>query len=327
MNNRRKLFIALGTGALVWTSAMHAQAPAKVRRIGMLSPYSATESAHWFQAFRQGLLDLGWVEGKNISIEYRYSEGKNDRLPEFVADLVRLNVAVIVVSTSTDARVAKRATKAVPIVMATAGDPVAQGLVESLARPGGNVTGLSQMTHDLTGKRLELLKEMVPKLSHVAVLGNQGINSVAGWKEIQPAARKLGVELHWLEARSPKALDSAFEEAIQVKAGAVYVTSSGVFSANLKRIADLAAKIRMPTIYHRSEFADAGGLMSYGPDRADMFRRAAGYVDKILKGAKPPDLPVEQPTKFELVLNMKTAKALGITIPQTILIRADRIIE
>jgi putative ABC transport system substrate-binding protein len=211
--------------------------------------------------------------------------------------------------------------------MATAGDPVAQGLVDGLARPGGNVTGLSQMTHDLTGKRLELLTEIVPKLSRVAVLGNQGVNSVAGWKEIQPAARKLGVELHWLEVRSPRAFDSAFEEAIKLKAGAVYLTSTGTFSANLKQIADLAAKSRIPAIYHRSEFADAGGLMSYGPDRADMFRRAAGYVDKILKGAKPADLPVEQPVKFELVLNSKTAKALGVTVPQSILVRVDRVIE
>ena len=329
MNNRRKLVIALGTGALVWTSAMHAQAPAKVRRIGMLSPYSATESARWFQAFRQGLLDLGWMEGKNISIEYRYAEGKSDRLPELVADVIRNKVDVMVVSTSTDAGIAKKATKAIPIVMANAGDPVAMGLVESLARPGGNVTGLSQMTDELVAKRLELLEEMVPNLSRVAVLGNPQSSRAYTryWKELQLLARQLGIELHSLDVRGPKDLDKAFEDAIHARAGALYIFSNQVFSANLERIADLAAKSRLPSIYHRSEFADASGLMTYGPDRADMFRRAATYVDKILKGAMPADLPVEQPTKFELVINMKTAKALGLVVPQIILVRVDRFIE
>ena len=325
---RRTLMLAAAAWPmLAWTGAVCAQGPASGRRIGLLSPYSAAESAPWFQAFRQGLRELGWAEGKNIGIEYRYAQGNSDLLRKHVAEIVRLQVDAIVATNSTDAGAAKRATRTIPIVMANAGDPVAQGMVESLARPGGNITGLSQMSLDLTGKRLELLTEVVPKLSRAAVLGNQGNISVLGWKEIQAPTKQLGVQVHWLEAGNPKAFGSAFEDAIKLQAGALYVTSSGVFSANLKRIADLAAKARLPSIYHRSEFADAGGLMSYGPDRADMFRRAATYVDKILKGAKPADLPVEQPTKFELVVNMKTAKALGLTIPQTVLVRTDRLIE
>ena len=328
MNNRRKLVIALGAGALAWTGAARAQAPAKVRRIGLLSPFSPSDTALWHQAFRLGLRDLGWVEGKNISIEYRYAEGRSDRLPDLAADLVRLKVDVIVASVTTDALAAQKATKAIPIVMAAGGDPVAIGLVESLARPGGNVTGLSQMTPELGGKRLELLKEMVPKLSRVAVLWNpQSAASTLNWKEIQPPARQLGIQLHSLEVRSPNDFDKAFEDATRARAGALVITARPSDQSNLKRIADLAAKSRLPSIYHFSEFADAGGLVTYGPDRADLFRRAATFVDKILKGAKPGDLPIEQPTKFELVVNMKTAKALGITIPQSVRFRADRVIE
>ena len=212
--------------------------------------------------------------------------------------------------------------------MAAGGDPVAFGLVESLARPGGNITGLSQMGPELVGKRLELLNEMVPKLSRVAVFWNpQNPPSTLNWKEIQLPARQLGVQLHSLEVRSPNDFDQAFEAATRARAGALFLTGDPVMGANLKRIAGLAVKSRLPSIYQWSEFADAGGLVSYGPDRADMFRRAATYVDKILKGAKPGDLPVEQPTRFELVINMKTAKAIGITIPQSVLFRADRVIE
>jgi putative ABC transport system substrate-binding protein len=212
--------------------------------------------------------------------------------------------------------------------MAAPGDPVATGLVESLGRPGGNVTGLSQMIQELGGKRLELLKEMVPKLSRVAVLWNpQSASSTLSWKELQLPAQQLGVQLHSLEVRSPNDFDQAFEEATRARAGALFIVPDPVTVTNLKRIAGLAAKSRLPSILHISEFADAGGLVSYGPDRSDMFRRAATYVDKILKGAKPGDLPVEQPTRFELVVNMKTAKALGITIPQAILLQADRVIE
>jgi len=312
----------VGYGALA-----EAQQAAKIPRVGFLSPFSPSATALWHEAFRQGLRDLGWVEGKNISIEYRYAEGRHDRLPDLAADLVRLKVDVIVTATATDGQAAKHATRAIPIVIAS-GDLVGSGLVESLARPGGNITGLSHMAPELAGKRLELLKEMVPKLSRVAVLWNpQGRTSTLSWNEMQLPARKLGVQLHSLEVRSPNDFAKAFEEATRARAGALAIMPNPVFVTNLKRIADLAAKHRLPSIFHLREFADSGGLLTYGIDRADMFRRAATYVDKILKGAKPADLPVEQPTKFQLVINLKTAKALGLTIPQSVLFRADQVIQ
>ncbi len=328
MNNRRKLVIALGAGALAWAGAVRAQAPAKVRRIGLLEALSPSDAAHLHEAFRLGLRDRGWVEGKNISVEYRYSEGRNDRLPGLAADLVRLKPEVIVASTGTAARAVQKATKAIPIVMAAPGNPVAIGLVVSLARPGGNVTGLSQITVELAGKRLELLKEMVPKLSRVAVLWNpDNPGSTLNWKEIQLPAQQLGVELHSLDVRSVNDFDKAFDDARTARAGALFIIAEPVMGTNLKRIADLAAKSHLPSIYSAPEYADAGGLMTYGADRADLFRRAATFVDKILKGAKPRDIPVEQPTKFELVVNMKTAKALGLKIPPSIMVRATKIIE
>ncbi len=328
MNNRRKLVIALGAGALAWAGAVRAQAPTKVRRIGLLLTSSPSDAVLWYQAFRLGLRDLGWVEGKNISIEYRYAEGSSERLPDLAADLVRLKVDVIVTGATSDSVAAQKATNAIPIVMAAGGDPVAMGVVESLARPGGNVTGLSQMAQQLVGKRLELLKEIVPKLSRVAVLWDpQGAASPFYWKEIQLPARQLGIELHSLEVRSTDDFDQAFEAATRARAGALFITAYPVINTNLKRIAGLAAKSRLPSIFQSSAFADAGGLLTYGPDRADLYRRAATYVDKILKGAKPADLSIEQPTKFELVINMKTAKALGITIPQSVRFRADWVIE
>ena len=329
MKTRRKiLIVAAAWPALAWAGAVRAQAPEKIRRIGLLSAFSPSDAAPWHEAFRLGLRDLGWVEGKNISIEYRYSEGKSDRLPELAADLVRLKVDVIVASVDVDALAAQKATRAIPIVMAAAGAPVASGLVESLARPGGNVTGLSQMTVELGGKRLELLKEMVPKLSRVAVLWEPQIAiSTLAWKEIQLPARQLGIELHSLEVRSTNDFDKAFEDAIRVRAGALAIMPGPVFTANLKRIAALAAKSRLPSIYNVGDFAGAGGLMTYGPYRTDLFRRAAAYVDKIFKGAKPGDLPIEQPVKFELVLNQKTAKAIRIKFPPSILLQADRVIE
>ena len=330
MSNRRKLVVALCIGPLAWTCAVHAQAPAKVRRIGLLSQNSPADTVLWYQAFRLGLLDRGWIEGKNISIEYRYAEGRSDRLPELATELVRLKVDVIVATASTDALAAQKASRTIPIVMAAGGDPAALGLVESPGRPGGNITGLSQMISELAGKRLEMLKEMVPKLSRVAVLWNpQSQSSQLYWKELQLAARQLGVELHSLEVSDANELDKAFEDITQAKtrAGALVIVPSPVITTNLKQITELAAKSRLPSIYQVSEFADAGGLMSYGPNRADMYRRAATYVDRILKGTKPADLPVEQPTKFELVVNMKTAKALGLSVPQTLLVRADRLIQ
>ena len=329
MKLRRKLLIAAAAGpALAWAGAVRAQAPAKVPRIGLLSPFSPSDTALWHQAFRLGLRDLGWVEGKNIGIEYRYAEGRSDRLPELAADLVRLKVDVIVASVLPDAVAAQKATRAIPIVMASVSDPVAVGLVESLAHPGGNVTGLSQIASDLAGKRLELLKEIVPKLSRVAVLWNpQNPASTISWKEIQLPARQLGVQLDSLEVRSPDDFDKVFEAATRARAGALFIIADPVIVTNLKRIAGLAAKRRLPSIFQFSEFADSGGLVSYGPDRADLYRRAATFVNKILKGAKPGDLPVEQPTKFELVVNLKTARAIRITIPQSVLFRADRAIE
>ena len=325
---RRELLIALGAGALPWASAARAQAPATVRRIGLLSGFSPSVYSASYPAFQLRLRELGWVEGKNISIEYRYAEGRHDRLADLAADLVRLNVDVIVTAATSDALAAQKATRAIPIVMVAGGDPVASGLVESLARPGGNVTGLSQMLQELGGKRLELLKEIVAKLSRVAVLWNpQSASATLGWKENQQPARQLGIQLYSLEVQSPDELDKAFEVAVLARAGALAVLPDPVISTNLKRIVDLAAKSRLPSIYQSSEFAEAGGLVTYGPDRADLFRRAATYVDKILKGTKPSDLSVERPTRLELVVNLKTAKALGITIPQSVLFRADRVIE
>jgi putative ABC transport system substrate-binding protein len=328
---RRRDFIPLLGGAMVaWPLGARAQQPAKIPRIGLLSPFSPSATALWHQAFRQGLRDLGWVEGKNISIEYRYADGRHDRLPDLAAELVRLKVDIIVASISTDGLAAKDATRDIPIVIASPGDPVASGLVESLARPGGNITGLSQSAPELAGKRLELLKEMVPGLSRVAVLWNPrnpASSSTLSWKELQLPARQLGVQLHSLEVRDPNEFDKAFADAMRTRASALVISPDPVFAGNLRRIADFAAKNRLPSIFHLREFADAGGLAAYGPDRSDMFRRAATYVDKILKGARPADLPVEQPTKFELVINLKTAKALGIEIPASILARADEVIE
>jgi len=325
----RRTFIGTLAGALLAAPlAAEAQGPAKIPRIGLLSPFSPSDTALWHQALRQGLRDLGWVEGKTISIEYRYAEGERDRLPVLAAELVRLKVDIVFVDTTSAALAAQNATRTVPIVLAVGSDTVATGLVNSLARPGGNITGLDQIAPELGGKRLELLKEIVPRLSRVAVLWNpQNPSSTLNWKELQLPAPQLGVQLHSLEVRSPTLLDTAFEAATRAGAGALAIMPDPVFVTNLKRIANLAAKRRLPSIFHLREFVNAGGLVAYGPDRSDLFRRAAVYVDKILKGAKPADLPVEQPTKFELVINLKTAKALGLTIPQSLLLRADEVIQ
>jgi putative ABC transport system substrate-binding protein len=326
--NRKIVIWLLATVFLPAGFLVEAQQAGRVPRIGLLSPFSPSATALWHEAFRQGLRDLGWVEGKNISIEYRYAEGRNDRLPDLVADLVRLKVDIIVAAVNTDALAAKNATREIPIVVASAGDPVALGLVESLARPGGNITGLSQISPELAGKRLELLKEIVPKLSRVAVLWNpQGTTSPLSWKEIQLPAPELGIQLHSLEVRRSNDFDKAFEDATRARAGAVAIMPDPLFAGNLKRIADLAAKNRLPSIFHLREFVDSGGLVAYGVDRPDQFRRAATYVDKILKGRKPADLPIEQPTKFELVINLKAAKQIGLTIPPNLLVRADRVIK
>jgi putative ABC transport system substrate-binding protein len=324
----RRTFLATVTGGLLAAPVRAGAQTTKVYRIGLLSPFSPADGTLWHQAFRQGLRDLGWVEGKNISIEVRYADGRTDRLPGLVAELVRLSVDVIVTSVTPDTRAAKNATRTIPIVMVSPGDPVQTGLVASLARPGGNITGLSQMAPDLAGKRLELLKEIVPKLSRVAVIWNpDGGSSTLSWNELQGPAKKLGVQLRSLEVRSVDDLEGALDDAARAGAGALAILTSPIFATNLKRIAEFAIKNRLPSIFHLAEYVDVGGLVAYGTDRSDLFRRAAGYVDKILKGAKPTDLPIEQPTKFELALNLKTAKALGLTLPRSLVLRADRVIE
>jgi len=320
----------VGVFALVMTLAMggavaKAQQPAKIPRIGYLGSTSASART---EAFRQGLRELGYVEGKNIVIEWRPHEGKVDRLPALAAELVRLKVDIIITAGAPAARAAKEATLTIPIVMTQIGDPVGSGFVASLARPGGNITGLSTLAPELSGKRLELLKEIVPKLSRVAVLGtstNPG-NSQA-LKETELAAGAYKVQLQNIDVLSPKDIETAFRDANKGRAGAVLVLASPIIESHRTQIADLAAKNRLPAIYYAPEFVEAGGLMSYGTSFADLFRRAATYVDKILKGRRPSDLPVEQPIKFEFVINLKAAKQIGLTIPPNVLARADRIIK
>jgi putative tryptophan/tyrosine transport system substrate-binding protein len=306
------------------------QQAAKVYRIGYLAGGSSTSSLNTTEAFRQGLRELGWVEGQNIVIDYRSAEGRYDRLPDLAAELIRLKVDVIVASPSPPAAAAKNATGTIPIVMIGAGaDPVEQGLIASLARPGGNVTGLSySVGQEIFGKQLALLKEAVPKIRRVAVLWNPAAPPLArAIEEVKVAARSLGLQLQFLEARSPNEFDGAFAAMAKEHAGALLVLTDAMFSVHGGRLADLAAKSRLPATYTNRLPVEAGGLMSYGPSFSDLWRRAAGYVDKILKGVKPADLPVEQPTKFELVINLKTAKALGLTIPQPLLLRADHVIQ
>jgi putative tryptophan/tyrosine transport system substrate-binding protein len=307
-----------------------AQQPTKVPRIGYLSAGVGLSSPR--EAFRQGLRELGYVEGKNIIIEYRNAEGKFDRLPALAAELVRLKVDVIVTGGPPSARVAKEATSTIPIVMIQIGDPVGSGFVASLARPGGNITGLSGLAPELSGKRLELLKEIIPKLSRVAVFGTStSPDNAQSLKEVEIAARELKVQLQYLDirdARDPKDIETAFRAATKGRAEAVLIMlAPAVASANRTQIVDLAVKSRLPVIYSGPAYVEAGGLMSYGVNVNDLDRRAATYVDKILKGAKPADLPVEQPTKFEFIINLKAAKQIGLTIPPNVLVRADRVIK
>jgi putative ABC transport system substrate-binding protein len=307
-----------------------AQPPEKVPRVGYLSPGSPSEPFRQrrFEAFRQGLRELGYVEGQNIAIESRWAEGKYDRYPALAADLVRLKVDVIVAVGGRASEVAKHATRTIPIVMSVVIDPLGSGLVASLARPGGNVTGISLMTPDLVGKQLEVLKEVVPKVSRVALLWNpDNPGSAAQLREAEAAARALGVRLQILAARDPQEIDSAFAAMTRGRAAALVVLADAILLNQRRQIAELAAERRLPAVYGPSEHAEAGGLMAYSANLLDLERRAATYVDKILKGAKPADLPVQQPTKFELVINLKTAKALGLTIPPSLVLRADQVIE
>ncbi len=310
--------------------AAEAQQAAKIARIGFLAGNLAAGSYN-VEAFRQGLRDLGYVEGRSVVIEYRDAEGKLDRFPALAAELVALKVDVIVASGTLAALAAKQATRTLPIVFSPAGDPVGSGLVTSLARPGGNVTGLSAFAPELVGKRLELLTQAVPGVRRVAFLwqpGGLGERTEKDiLKEAEVAARALGVRLQLVEARGPADFDRAFSDMTRARAGALTVLTSNMFVTERRRLVDLAAKNRLPAVYNVREFVDAGGLMAYGPNLADLYRRASTYVDKILKGTKPGDLPVEQPTKFELVINLKAAKTLGLTIPQSLLGRADHVIQ
>jgi putative ABC transport system substrate-binding protein len=329
----RRTFMAMLTGGLLAAPLVaEAQQAAKVARIGYLTGTNLAANPHLHEAFRQGLRDLAYVEGRNLVIEYRDAEGKPERLPALAAELVALKVDVIVTGGGTPtALAAKQATRTLPIVFAFAADPVTSGLVTSLARPGGNITGLSILTTELVGKCLELLKQAVPGVSRVAVLWSPGALGERTEKDMlkgaDVAGRALGVRLQFVEARGPADFDRAFADMTKARTGALTVLPSAMFVNERRRLVDLAAKNRLPAVYPWREFVDAGGLMSYGPNVADLFRRAATYVDKILKGAKPADLPVEQPTKFELVINLKTAKALGLTIPPSLLGRADEIIQ
>jgi putative ABC transport system substrate-binding protein len=328
--NRKWLRLAVIAFVLVMNGATaHAQQP-RVRRIGFLSAVSSstiTISAR-IEAFRQGLRELGYVEGKNIVIDYRYAEGKRDRLKELAAELVRLNVEIIVTGGPTATRPAKEATATIPIVMGFDNDPVGAGFVASLARPGRNITGLSTLHPEISGKQLELLKEIIPKLSRVAVLGNwtQPGNTEA-LREVKVAGETLGLQLQHLEIKAPNDIDTAFRETSKGRADAILVLANPVVINQQAQFIELAAKNRLAAVYSQPEFVDAGGFLSYTASFSDLFRRAATYVDKILKGAKPAELPVEQPRKFELVVNLKAAKQIGLTIPPNILARADRVIR
>jgi putative ABC transport system substrate-binding protein len=320
----------LATGLLTPVFPANAQQSGKVARIGFLDPSTASSMAGLLEAFRQEMSKLGWIEGKNITIEYRFAEQKFERLHELAADLVRLKVDLILVSGAQPALAAKSATTIIPIVMTNAADPVGGGLITSLARPGGNVTGLAGLGSELITKRLEILKDAVPKLARVGLLRLPGAN-IAGdlqLKELRPAAVALNLKLEEIETElDSKGLESAFQSAKQRQVNAIMTISIRQFFAERKRIVELAGRFRLPAIYFQKEFVDEGGLMSYGADFDDLYRRAASYVDKILKGAKPADLPVQQARKFEFVINLKAARQVGLTIPPRVLERADRVIK
>jgi putative ABC transport system substrate-binding protein len=328
MIDRRAFISRVALGILLAPLAAGAQPPTKIPRVGLLLFGSPSDSATRFvEAFRQGLRELGYVEGQNIAIEDRHAEGREHRLPDLAADLVRLKVDVVVAPGGVAASAVRNATKTIPIVI-WASDLVGSGLVASLQRPGGNITGLTTLSAELSGKRLELLKEMVPRISRVAVLAYPANPALAlQLRETQVAARTLGLRLQILEVRSPDDLDRAFGAAKKERAGALNILPSAFLFAHRKKLVDLAAESRLPAMYENRWYAEAGGLMAYGASFSDLYRRVAGYVDKILKGAKPADLPVEQPTKFELVINLKTAKALGLTIPPSLMLQADEVIQ
>jgi len=316
------LLVAIGTFA-------EAQQQVKVIKVGWLESSITDRGSSLWEIFLRRLSELGYVEGQNIAFEYRSADNKLDRLPALATELVGLNVDLLITTATPATLAARNATKTIPIVfIQLAVDPVAAGFVNSLARPGGNITGLTNIAAELAGKRLELLKETIPKLSRVALLWEpQNAGSAQTWKESQMAARELGLQLHSLEVSSADQFEAAFKDAIKARSAAVAVTPMVLASSNRKQIVELAAKTRLPAMYYRDSFVESGGLMSYGADLADHFMRAATYVDKILKGAKPAELPVEQPTKFEFIINLKAAKRIGLTIPPNVLARADKVIK
>jgi putative ABC transport system substrate-binding protein len=329
MINRRRFFRTMSLSLVAAPFAAQAQQARKVPRIGFLSLTSASDRPLLLDAFRQGLRELGWVEGAKFVIDYRYADDRIDRLAEMATELVRLKVDVIVSWGSQGVTAARTATRSIPIVMIAVRDPVGIGLIASLAHPGGNVTGVSGYAGlEIVAKQLELLKEIVPQIRRLAILSNptNAYHQLA-IKEMNIAARSLGMQLQLLEARGPNEFDRAFEAMARERVGGLIVVSDAMLNAHRRELADLAARSRLPAAYGVIESVEAGGLMSYGPSFLELFRRSAAYVDKILKGAKPADLPVEQPTKFELVINLKTAKAMGLTIPPSLLQRADQVIE
>jgi putative ABC transport system substrate-binding protein len=328
MSSRVFVFFCLLPTVFLPTVSSQAQQPAKVPRIGFLFTLSASINTARIEAFRQGLRELGYVEGNNILIEWRSAEGKTERLPDLAAELVRLKLDVIVTSGPQSTRAAKKATATIPIVMAFDSDPVGNGFVASLARPAGNITGLSTLAPEISGKQLELLKEILPRLHRVAVFETSTQPGTAqALRETGLAAEAFRVKVQYLDVRGPKDIETAFREAGKSRADAALVLPSPVFFSQRTQVVDLAVKSRLPAMYGEPELVDAGGLMFYGASISDLYRRAATYVDKILKGAKPAELPVEQPTKFELVINLKAAKQIGLTIPPNVLARADKVIK
>ena len=325
---RRDVIGLLGGAAVSWPLAVWAQPSGKLMRIGMLETVSSSDNVANFDAFRRGLRELGYIEGQNLAIEYRSADGRAERFPVLANELVRLPVDIIVTRGTPAALAAKQATATIPVVMAAIGEPLGVGVVTSLAHPGGNVTGFSSFATELTGKRVELLKEAFPAISRAGFLNNMANPVIpAQWEATKAAARLAGIDVELLDIRTRDDIPRAFSDAVAAQLGAVLVGVDGLTQANAKIIIDHAARVSLPAIYASREFVDAGGLMTYSVSYPDLYRRAAGVVDKIFKGARPGDIPVEQPTKLELVINLKTAKALGLTLPATLLARADEVIE
>jgi putative tryptophan/tyrosine transport system substrate-binding protein len=326
--NNKLLVLALSTLLLALSGSADAQQPVHLPRVGVLLALPQAAIADRIQAYQEGLRELGYFEGKTIRMDYRSADGKFDRLSDLARELVRLKVNVIVTGGPTATRPAKEATTEIPIVMAQDTDPVGNGFVASLARPAGNITGLSNYHPELSGKQLELLKEIIPRLARVAIVGNSNEpGNAQALKETEVAARALGLQPYYFDARDAKAIETVLRSASKERADAVLVLSSPIATSHRKELAEIAAKSRIPAMYQVSESVEAGGLMTYGVSTADLWRRAAIYVDKILKGRKPAELPVEQPTKFELVINLKTAKQIGLAVPQSVLARADKVIK